>query len=241
MQSHLQKPWAPAHDAELTPGSMHSARVLVGSKHTCKLLKIFIGRAQDVAAGLNDLEYEDMLLLFQDDHPLLVYLEAVEINRKEFCMQEADVRTFLHDVAAAVPVCAVVPPSIWHELHVVMAAAKFGSAGDRSQFRERAPILHDFLAWDMSKNGSSLSSSAIRLLEMLLSLARAAYMPATMGEYKGCSKRAQKQSDVVSGASAAVALGDNINGLPGTAYGDVPSVASYQGASLSSKPPKYYG
>ncbi|KAL0041996.1 hypothetical protein WJX77_000269 [Trebouxia sp. C0004] len=122
--SHLQKPWAPAHDAELTPGSMHSARVLVGSKHTRKLLKRFIGRAQDVAAGLNDLE---------------------------------------------------------------------------SQFRERAPILQDFLAWDMSKNGSSLSSSAVRLLEVLLSLARAAYMPATMGEYKGRSKCAQKQSDVVSG------------------------------------------
>ncbi|DBA94637.1 TPA: hypothetical protein ACH3X1_002209 [Trebouxia sp. C0004] len=137
-QSHLQKPWAPAHDAELTPGSMHSARVLVGSKHTRKLLKRFIGRAQDVAAGLNDLEYEEMLLLFQDDHTLFDYLE-------------------------------------------------------------RAPILQDFLAWDMSKNGSSLSSSAVRLLEVLLSLARAAYMPATMGEYKGRSKCAQKQSDVVSG------------------------------------------
>ncbi|KAL0042378.1 hypothetical protein WJX77_010624 [Trebouxia sp. C0004] len=35
------------------------------------------------------------------------------------------------------------------------------------------------------------------------------------------------------GASAAVALGDNIDGLPGTAHAKVPSVTSHQGAAAS--------
>jgi len=46
--------------------------------------------------------------------------------------------------------------------------------------KERATLLHDFLPWDMSRNGSSLSSSALNLLEALLSLTRAAYLLAPM-------------------------------------------------------------
>ncbi len=42
-------------------GSIHSARVLVCSEQTRNLLKRFIGRAQDPAARLTDIEYEEVL------------------------------------------------------------------------------------------------------------------------------------------------------------------------------------
>ena len=61
--------------------------------------------------------------------------EAEEINSRMFCLQAKDLLTFLHDVAAAVPVSAVVPPLVWEALKTVMQTGSFGSAGDRSFFR----------------------------------------------------------------------------------------------------------
>lgn len=65
------------------------------------------------------------------DHDLGLQ-EAVELNNK--CAQEKDLRTFLHD-AVAVPVSAVVPPSVWSRLTTVVQTGFFGSAGDRSYLR----------------------------------------------------------------------------------------------------------
>ena len=75
VQSHLQKPWAPAHDAELIPGSLHSARVVVASKQARLLMKRFIGRLEDPAAGISSEEYSDMLLQYgQSGQPLARFL-----------------------------------------------------------------------------------------------------------------------------------------------------------------------
>jgi long-subunit acyl-CoA synthetase (AMP-forming) len=61
--------------------------------------------------------------------------EAVEIGSKLFCLQDKDLRTFLHDAAAAVPVSAVVPPSVWDQLEARMQTDSFGSASDRTRFK----------------------------------------------------------------------------------------------------------
>ena len=62
MQSYLQKPWEkPPLNAELTPGSLHAARILVASKKARFLLKRFIGRTTDPANGLSDSEHADMM------------------------------------------------------------------------------------------------------------------------------------------------------------------------------------
>ena len=61
--------------------------------------------------------------------------DAEEINSRMFCLQAKDLITFLHDVAAAVPVSAVVPPAVWDALQIVMQTGSFGSAGNRSFFR----------------------------------------------------------------------------------------------------------
>ena len=54
-----------------------------------------------------------------------------------------------------------------------------------------APVLHDFLVWDMQ--GNALSNDAAVLLEHLLSLAKAAYVPAPESAYRGYGKRSQRQ------------------------------------------------
>lgn len=54
-----------------------------------------------------------------------------------------------------------------------------------------APVLHDFLVWDMK--GNALSNDAAVLLEHLLCLAKAAYVPAPESAYRGCSKRSRGQ------------------------------------------------
>ena len=61
--------------------------------------------------------------------------EAVTINGRCYCLQAPHLRTFLHDIAAAVPVCVVVPSAVWSDLEAVMRTAKFATAGARSQFR----------------------------------------------------------------------------------------------------------
>ena len=73
LQSHLQKPWAPLYNAELTPGSLHS---VIGSKQMRLLLKQFIGRANDPSAGLSPHEHANMLseLDSTDRSPLIKYL-----------------------------------------------------------------------------------------------------------------------------------------------------------------------
>ena len=38
------------------------------------------------------------------------------ISGKKYCQQDQSFRTFLHDIAAAVPVCVVLPPEAWQPL-----------------------------------------------------------------------------------------------------------------------------
>lgn len=52
-----------------------------------------------------------------------------------------------------------------------------------------APVLHDFLVWDM--RGNALSSDAVALLQHLLCLVKTAYVPAPESAYCGYSKRSQ--------------------------------------------------
>lgn len=47
--------------------------------------------------------------------------------------------------------------------------------------QERALVLHGFMAWDLKRSHTSMSCHARRLLELLLDLARAAYVPAHLG------------------------------------------------------------
>ena len=65
--------------------------------------------------------------------------------------------------------------------------------------QERAPILHDFLAWDMKRSQNSMSGTAKRLLEHLLGLAQAAYVPARLQDYRGLKRRMDKGSAVEAG------------------------------------------
>lgn len=63
--------------------------------------------------------------------------KAVTENGKEYSVRAVPLRTFLHDVAAAVPICAVLPPSIWPDLKVLTKARKFASACVSNHFRVR--------------------------------------------------------------------------------------------------------
>lgn len=65
--------------------------------------------------------------------------------------------------------------------------------------QERAPILHGFMAWDMKRSQNSMSCHAKRLLELLLDLAQAAYVPAHLQDYKGLKRRMEKGSAVEAG------------------------------------------
>ena len=60
-----------------------------------------------------------------------------------------------------------------------------------------APVLHDFLVWDMK--GNALSVDADALLQHLLCLAKAAYVPAHESAYRGYSKRGRIQPVAAAG------------------------------------------
>ena len=56
-------------------------------------------------------------------------------------------------------------------------------------------MLHNFIVWDMAHNADSLSKHARQLLKRLVVLAKAAYVPAPLAQYKnGCVKRASKET-----------------------------------------------
>ena len=57
------------------------------------------------------------------------------VNDGLYCLQESDLRTFVHDIAAAIPVCSMVPPTVWRDLNAAMRARRFDSAGTTSRFR----------------------------------------------------------------------------------------------------------
>ena len=59
-----------------------------------------------------------------------------------------------------------------------------------------APVLHDFLAWEMAHHSDQLPRSAIRLLKGMLDLAEAAYIPASVESYKSCKRRAPAGPDL---------------------------------------------
>ena len=61
--------------------------------------------------------------------------------------------------------------------------------------QDRAPVLHDFLVWDMARNTGRLSRHARQLLGLLVNLAQAAYVSAPLDQYKsGCVRRANKDT-----------------------------------------------
>ena len=61
--------------------------------------------------------------------------EAVTISNKNYCQQDQSLRTFLHDIAAAVPVCVVLPPEAWQPLRCLMQSRLFSTAGARSSLK----------------------------------------------------------------------------------------------------------
>ena len=66
--------------------------------------------------------------------------------------------------------------------------------------QDSAPILHSFVVWDMKwSRQQRLSSTAVASLKRLVTLAKAAYVPASLEEYHGCSKRAGREVASVSG------------------------------------------
>ena len=65
--------------------------------------------------------------------------------------------------------------------------------------QERAPILYNFLAWEIDQSRQRMSRGAQDLLELLVSLAKAAYQPASLAQYKGCVNRANKEIAPTSG------------------------------------------
>ena len=71
------------------------------------------------------------------DEDNLLLQDPLDFSGKLFCQQDQSLRDFLHDVAAAVPVCVVVPSSIWNSVRELRHKKTFVSAGDRTLFRVR--------------------------------------------------------------------------------------------------------
>ena len=68
-------------------------------------------------------------------HVSYVVQEAVTISDKKYCQQDQSLHTFLHDIAAAVPVCVVLPPEAWQPLRSLMQSRLFSTAGARSSLK----------------------------------------------------------------------------------------------------------
>ena len=73
----------------------------------------------------------------QSVRPTLPVLQTEHRREKDkfFCRQDAAFRTFFHDITGAVPVCVVLPPSVWQAVEALIENRCFRSAGAQACLR----------------------------------------------------------------------------------------------------------